>query len=414
MGRPKGSGKKKEVEIEETAPSDDSGGAAARSAVSRSRLDKMAKVLKSVSSIKQASDFVQDVSVVPTIFPMFDCQHVGGLPIGKLILVQGPSANGKSPYAIGLGRSFVEKGHFFNFIDAERATPAKWLRSLMGEYYDYPTFTVPEKIGTYEDVRAHVRQWCEAIGDARESGDIDPDTTGVIVLDSLKKLVPKNMMEELGKSFGGGDRPKRGPGAAKGHVDGMGGRGGQIKAGYNAAWVDELVPLLADTRTTMVMITRETVEEGEGFFAKETYTAQGGRHIKYDSSMWLRIVDSPVYQKVGDDEKAVVGHRHTIEILRSKVKAMHDRVVRTAYHTSNGVICPEGFDRVRDVLELSLDTGVLEMKGAYYVRSDDGESLGQGEAKTLERLRSEPALVQELETKCREKFNQNPEVLSVE
>lgn len=382
------------------------GRASERVQAGNARLDAMAALIKRIGDSRPASEVLREERVVPTIFPIFDHEiGVGGLPVGRVILVHGPSAEGKSPFGIGLGRSFLERGHFFDFVDAERTMTAEWTRSLLGEYFESGAFTAPSKIGMYEDVRAHVRRWAETIAEARGK-QIPEDTTGVVVIDSINKLVPEALWKELSKVTGAAGTEDNSKSWRKGKqkpgIDGMGGRAGQIMAGFNAAWMNEVVPLMADTQTTMVIIARESVEKGEGFFADDVINVKGGRAIKYDSSLWLRIVDSPTWQKVGDEKAVLVGRKHTIEIRRSKVGARKEKIPEAAYHTSNGVASPEGFDRVRDVFELSCDMGVMDQAGAYY--KFEGESVGQGEQKALEALRSSPDLCFKIEEACRAKF----------
>lgn len=384
--------------------------AAERAKANRSRLDAMVEVVKNMGGARPAHEVVREIQVVPTIFPILDWRlGVGGLPVGRIVLVHGPSAEGKTPFGIGLGRSFLERDHFFDFVDAERATDKKWAKALLGDFYEHPGFTTPGMIGAYEDVRAHARRWADGIGNARAKGLIDEDTTGVMLVDSIGRLMPKTLWDELGKATKADEdeakakkksriaKPKKG-------IDGMGGRAGQIKAAFNAAWLGELVPLCADTRTTVVIIARETKEEGSsngGFFADDIITVNGGRALLYDSSLWLRVVDSPIY--VGPEgAKQLVGFKHTVEIRRSKLGARREKIPEAAYFTSNGVAAPLGFDRYRDVLELGIELGAIEQKGSYYHL--DGEVLGQGKEKVLEKLRAEPGMLELAEATCRQKF----------
>lgn len=390
------------------------GRVAARASVARSNLKGMAEVVKNFEGLCPAADLIREVTVVPTIFPYFDWRvDVGGLPVGSIALVHGPSAEGKTPFVIGLGRSFLEGNHFFNWIDAEYSTPATWMKQQLGPYYNHIGFTAPKHVGTYEHVRSLVRRWCDGIGEARIKGLIDDDTTGVCVVDSISQLIPESAWDEMRKSAtpkaeaaraAAKEKPVRGRRQKpKGHIDGAGGRLGQIQAGYNAIWVKELGPLLYETRTSMVVIARETLEEGEGMFADDVVHVGGGRHLKYGSGLWLRAVSDPVWQKKGDEKGIIVGHKHTIEIRRSKVGPRREKMPVACYHTSNGAVCPEGFDRARDVLELATDmTDVLTMKGSNYYFT--GEHLGNGVPATLERLRAEPELCATLERECRSRF----------
>jgi hypothetical protein len=388
-----------------------------RANLSRAKFAEMTKVVDRIEGVRPASRLIREIEVVPTIFPAFDYHvDVGGLPTSTIVLVHGPSAEGKTPFVIGLGRSFLERNHFFNWIDVEYSTPAPWMRQQLGPYYEHPFFTAPVKIGTYENVRSLVRRWCDGIGEARNRGDVPEDTVGVCVIDSISQLIPETAWDEMRKAAttkaeaakvaameaaAKGKKPRRGA-KPKSHIDGLGGRLGQIQAGYNAVWVKELRPILYETRCTMVVIARETLVEGEGFFAQEEAHVGGGRHLKYGSDLWLRAVSDQVWQKRGE-ENLFVGHKHTIEIHRTKFAPKTEKIPEAYYHTSNGVACPEGFDRERDVLALASEMGgILDERGSNYYFA--GEHLGNGVPATLEKMRTDHALAAAIELECRSKF----------
>ncbi len=380
---------------------------AERASANRGQLDAMSKVASSIVGLKPAHEVVREDEAVPTIFPQFDFRvRLGGLPVSRICLVHGPSSEGKTPFVIGLGRSYLERDHFFNWIDAEHSTQASWMRTLLGPYYEHPGFTAPQNIRTYEDVRAGLRRWCEGIGEAREKGVIDKNTRGVAVIDSIRKLVPKALFDELSKMAAkavGESAEKSGgrfnKGKPKKHIDGAGGRAAQIKAAFNSALVDEFIPLLAETQTSLVVIARETKEAAEGFFDQDTFKVGGGEALKYDSSLWLRITDKKLWDEVGGGEVELAGTRHEIQIERTKHGPRLASRAVAAYHTSNGARSPLGFDRARDVFELALELEVITLKGAHY--SFETNKLGNGKPAALKGVREHVALI---EAACRERF----------
>lgn len=377
-----------------------------RGAQARSQLDGLAKLVESFDGVAPAAELLHDVVAVPTVFPAFDWRvEVGGLPVGSISLIYGPSSEGKTPLAIGLGRSFLERGHLFHLIDAERSTPAAWMRQMLGSFYDHPGFTMPEQIGSYEHVRAGVRRWCEGIARAREQGLVAEDTAGLCVVDSIGQLLPEGAWEEMGKTAtvkaeaeraAAKDKPKRW--RPKGYTDGAGKRLGQIQAGANSVWVKELTPLLADTRCSMAIITRESVEQ-EGLVT--VIRSIGGKDLRYGSGLWLRVESSPWNHAQGN-EKVLVGHRHTVQILRSKVGPKRERYNEAWFRTSNGAAMPEGFARPADVLELGRALGAVEERGSHVYF--DGESLGNGEPAVVRKLCEDEALAAALEAACRARF----------
>lgn len=357
----------------------------------RETLGQMAAIASSFKSWRPATEVLTSVEAVPTIFPQIDVlTKIMGWPISRFSLVHGPSSEGKSTFIIGLMRSFLMRGHFVGFADAERTTPPEWLQSLMGEYLGHPGFQALP-VRSYEQTVDSVREFCETIAEAREKGRLDQETTGIVCVDSIRKLVPKKLMATLLKEGADGKKGSRG-------VDGFGGRAAQVKAALNSSWMDELVPLLADTRMAMAVISRET-EDPDADFYSDDFKVGGGKALVYDSSLVLRVQRS--FLKDTEDPKKVFGERHRVEIRKTKVAGKETKRPTAHFHTSNGTASPAGFDRARDVLELAKEQGVITLTGSSYNFGDD--LLGRGELKTLVRLREDLDLLGEIELASRNK-----------
>jgi recombination protein RecA len=362
----------------------------------RERLAALGEVASEFKDWRPRAEVIKNVEAVPTIFPDYDrATGVGGHPISRFALVHGPSNEGKTSFHLGLGLSFLKRGHFFAFADAERTTPDKWVRELMAEAADHPAF-VALPVKSYEQVRKGVRDLCDKVATAREKGRLPPDTTGLIVIDSIRKLVPEKLWKNLTASLGTTDKRRD-----KG-VDGFGGRAGQLKAALNAAWVDELIPLLADTRMAMVVIARETkdVDAETDLFATRDWKTGGGAALFYESSVAVRVTRDWVTEGKEKDRK-LVGERHRLEIHKTKIAGKSVKVPAAYFHTSNGAATPAGFDLARDVLELGLEHGVLRTVGSYVKLGR--ASLGQGKVAAHRRISEDVALLARLEAAVREK-----------
>lgn len=302
----------------------------------------------------------------PTIFPSINrATRIGGWPIGRITTIHGPSNHGKTLLAHGLGFSFLGAGGFYNLIDAEHTTPQQWLvelgSSVGRDVLSHPGF-VASRPTCFEEVVDNVRQTLDTIGEAKAKGSLASATPALIVIDSIRKLSPKNLLAKLLKD-----------GAAKAGADGMNGRGGQYRAALVAQWLDELVPLAAHVGATIAFIAREyekpvdvgpmgrkPSEVGEG----QDYRIGGGKALVFDSSMLARVTRSFVYEGAGED-KEVVGERHTVRISKTKVAGKDGKYSEGWFHTSNGKLTPAGFDRARDLLELAISAGVVRQKGAW-------------------------------------------------
>lgn len=359
-------------------------------AANRDLLDGMGEVASSFKDWRPAQEVLTSVEAVPTIFPQYDiATRVMGHPTARFCRLRGPSNEGKTTFMIGLMKSFLMKNHFAALADAERTTPPEWLEEMMGDYLGHPAFgALPVK--TYEHTVDAVRQYCETIAEGRIKGRIPEETTALVCIDSIRKLVPKNLLANLLKDGATGKKASKG-------VDGFGGRGGQIKAALNAAWVDELVPLLADTRCSMLIVARETVDPDAGMW-DEGIKVGGGTALYYDSSLDIRVGRTFITEP--DDKKRILGERHRVEIRKTKVGKKELKIPFGYFHTSNGVVSPVGFDLARDVLELAKNEGVIELKGASY--SYGGERLAVGAEKMLAVLYQNGDLLHEIEMASRE------------
>jgi recombination protein RecA len=363
----------------------------------------LAKVASRFEAWEPAVEVCTKVQAVPTVFVQLDAiTRVAGWPTKRFGMVHGPSNEGKTAFLIGLMLSFLQRGHFASLVDAERTTPATWLEQMMRKFAHHPGF-VALRPTTYEATVDAVRQWCTTIGEAKAKGEIDPTTSGIVVVDSLRKLVPKKLLATLLKEGAEEQETKKRYGGSKG-VDGLGGRAAQMKAALNAAWLDEMVPLLDQTGTSMIVIARESENPDQHQqWDGEDFKVGGGKAIFYDSSMVVRVLRDGWVRDVNDDgEVTDVGERHCIEIRKTKVGRKEARIPTGYFHTSNGVITPAGFDRTRDVLDLAKREGVVQTHGSWLYWGS--EKLGQGEPKALRRLYSEPDLVKALEAAVREQF----------
>jgi len=356
----------------------------------RERLAAITRVASRFEGFRPAGEVLTKVRAVPTIFPMLNsATRCGGWPIERIGLVHGESQGGKTNLVLGLGKSFLERDSFFCYIDSEFATPAEYVAQMMGEYNDHPGFQAMRP-NSYEETRDAVRRFVDSLAAAKDKGELDKDTSALLVVDSIRKLIPLRMVEALEKE------------AEKVGLDGMRGMAGSYRAALNAAWMDELTGLLFNTGTAMVIIARERKRLNAKPFEKE-YEIGGGESLVYESSIACRVTRT--FVKDGDD---IVGERNNVRIWKSKVGSKVDgKWSDCGFHTSNGIKYPLGFDRARDVLEMSLACGVVDKKGGRtWVTVDAGplgagEVFGNSEAEAAQYLRTAPdarAAIEELAT----------------
>lgn len=283
----------------------------------------------------------------------------------------------------GLGLSYLRAGHFYAYVDAEHTTPETWLRDLMAQHAENPAFLAQRPV-TFEETVDAVRELVDGVAKARNDGDLEPDTSALIVIDSIRKLVPKNLLAKI---------LKHGADGAKGSVDGAGGRAAQMRAALNAQWLDELTPLLSHTKTSLVFISRETEDPNADPSAKKygtDFKVGGGKALVYDSSLVCRITRAAWVKESSADNARIIGEKHRVRIHKTKVGGKEGRYTDAFFHTSNGVLQPPGFDPARDLLEMALERGDVVQSGSWYSTAADGESIGQGKNAAVKYLYDNP------------------------
>lgn len=364
------------------------------------RMKALAAVASKFKMFRPASEVLTRVEAVPTRFVQLDHgTGVGGLPTERIVLVHGPSGEGKTYCTIGLCDSYLQRDHFAAIIDAERTTPITWLEEAMGERARHPFFFA-ERPTTYEETVKKVREFTNTVKKVRDAGEVPDETRALLVVDSIRKLVPENIFAKIMQTA----KPK------KGEKEKVRDRAAQIKAAMNSAWMDELVPLLEQTKCTMVIIARETDDPEADMWTKATgndFKVGGGKALYYDASLVLRVERDRYVQEKGEEENAkpkVYGERHCVTIRKTKISGREDKVTRTYFHTSNGVLVPKGFDRARDVLDLARRFGIVETSGSWLKW---GRWKRQGEHAAVKSLHEDDETLIGMELAVREQFRRH-------
>jgi recombination protein RecA len=362
------------------------------------RKSPQAKALEAVaerfSAFRPAREALRVVRAVPTRFPQVDhALRVNGWPIECFTLIHGPSGDGKTEFAIGLEDSFLARDHFAFHIDAERTTPITWVEQLMGARAMHPRFFAvrPE---SYEATIADVRNFLNALVAAKEAEEISEDTSALVVVDSLRKLVPANLMKEILESE-----------AEAKDVKGGRDRSAQLQAKMNAAWMDELVPLLERAGAGFVAIAREMQDPDADMWAKKfgtDYKIAGGGAIYYDASVVARVERVGWIGEGEGKDRKTYGERRRVTIRKTKVAGKEDRTAVAHFHSSNGVLVPAGFDQQRDVLEMAKRFAIVDQKGSWF--TFEGERVGNGEHNAVRRLHEDAPLFDRLHTAVRSAF----------
>jgi RecA/RadA recombinase len=335
---------------------------------------------------ERPSKIFSPVRAIPSIFPAVDVAlGCGGIPLERYMLVHGPAGGGKTQFGIGLGLSFLDAGQLFALQEPETTTPMAFISSLMGKQDRNPRF-VAGRPENYERAVDDVREFCEGVATAVLKKKLPAGTGGLVVCDSITKLVPKSLLDKLIEE-----------GAEKGGVDGMSGAAGRYIAALNAQWCRELTGLLYRTGCSFLAVARERVNMSK---YGPHYMVPGGTDLVFEASIRFRVVRKPV--KVGSH---VVGSRHEVQILKTKVADGTLETVEAYFHTANGSDGTTiGFDRARDVWVLAEELKFVKRfkrKKTVGYETFDGEILPDDVEANVRRLREDHAMRDAIEQKCR-------------
>jgi len=278
-----------------------------------------------------------------------------GFPRGRVIEVYGPESSGKTTLTLHVVANCQKMGGTCAFIDAEHALDPQYARRL-GVDLDSLLISQPDHGEQALDI-------CETLA---KSGAID-----LVVIDSVAALVPKAEIEgEMGDSFVG------------------------LQARLMSQALRKLTAVTAKTNTTLIFINQIREKIGVMFGSPETTT--GGRALKFYSSVRIDI------RRIGQIKNGdmPVGARTKATVVKNKVAPPFRK-------TEFDILFNEGINRLGELLDLSVDQGIIRRSGTWM---SYGETrLGQGRERAREFLKEHPEMAVEIEEKLLDKMLPKPQ-----
>lgn len=265
------------------------------------------------------------VEVVSTgCLPLDLALGVGGLPRGRVTEIYGPESSGKTTLAMHVVAEAQKLGDVCAFIDAEHALDPKYAAAI-GVNTDDLLVSQPDS----------GEQALEIADKLVKSGAV-----GVIVIDSVAALTPRaEIMGEMGDS----------------HVG--------LQARLMSQALRKLTAELNKTNTICIFINQLREKIGIQWGSPETTT--GGRALKFYSSIRLDI------RRIGAIKQGVevVGNETRVKVAKNKVAPPFKQA-------EFDIMYGKGISREGALLDLGVDVGVVQKKGAWYNFGD--VQLGQG------------------------------------
>ena len=295
------------------------------------------------------------VDVIPTGSLAIDLAiGVGGIPRGRVTEIYGPESSGKTTLCLHVIAEAQRIGGVCAFVDMEHALDPVYSQRL-GVDVDNLYISQPD---TGE-------QALEITDALVRSGAVD-----VVVLDSVAALVPRAELE---------------------------GEMGDTHVGLQARLMSQALRKLSgaiEQSNTAVLFTNQ-LREKIGIMFGNPETTTGGRALRFYASLRLDIRRIQAIKR--KDE--VIGNRTRVKVTKNKVAPPFRQC-------EIDILYNEGFSKEGDVIDLGVETGIIEKRGAFY-RYNDG-LIGQGRENAKEYLRDNPELMYEIEALIRQSYNIMP------
>jgi protein RecA len=314
-------------------------------------LDKIEKDYGKGTVMKLGEQPKWEVSTIPSGSIALDhALGIGGYPRGRVVEIYGPESSGKTTLAIHAIAEAQKTGGIAAIVDAEHAFDRTYAKKL-GVDVDTLLISQPD----------NGEQALEIVDHLIRSGAID-----VIVIDSVAALTPKAEIEgEMGDSKMG------------------------LQARLMSQALRKLTASISKTNTCCIFINQLRDKIGVMFGNPETTT--GGNALKFYSSV---RVDVRRITQLKDGEEAT-GNRVRAKIVKNKLappfrKAEFD------------IVFGEGISMIGEIIDLGVEFDIIKKSGSWFSYGDT--KLGQGRDAVKQVILDNPALMEEIEQKIREKL----------
>ena len=265
-----------------------------------------------------------------------------GIPRGRIVEIFGPESSGKTTLALTVAAHAQKEGGVAAFIDAEHALDPSWARKI--------GVNIDDLLVSQPDSGEQALEICELL--------VRSNAVDLIVVDSVAALVPKAEIEgEMGDASMG------------------------LQARLMSQAMRKLTGIIARSSCTVVFINQIREKIGVMFGSPETTT--GGRALKFYSSVRIDVRRTGAL-KEGD---VTVGSRTRARIVKNKIAPpFRDAEFDIMYD--------EGISASGDLIDLAVDTKVVQKSGSWFSYGDTRLAQGREAAKHF--LKANPELFKEI------------------
>ena len=295
---------------------------------------------------------VQKIDVISTgCLPLDVALGVGGVPRGRIVEIYGPESSGKTTIALHIIAEAQKAGGTAAFIDAEHA--------LDPIYAEHLGVNVSDLYVSQPDNGEQALDICDTL--------VRTASVDVVVVDSVAALTPKAEIDgDMGEN----------------HVG--------LQARLMSQALRKLAGIANKSKTCIIFINQ--LREKIGVMFGNPETTAGGKALKFYASvrMDVRRVDTI---KNGDE---FVGNRTKIKIVKNKLAPPFKTV-------EFDIIYGKGISKTGCILDMAVEQGICQKTGSWFSYND--EKIGQGKENAKKYLEDNPNVLNEIESKIKEKLN---------
>ncbi len=273
---------------------------------------------------------------------------IGGLPRGRVVEIYGPESSGKTTLCQHVVAEAQKMGGICAYIDMEHALDPRYAArcgvDVNNLYVSQP------------DTGEQALEIADTL--------IRSSTMDVVVIDSVAALVPRAEIEgEMGDA----------------HVG--------LQARLMSQALRKMSGFIKQTNTVVIFTNQLRMKIGVMFGNPET--TSGGNALKFYASVRLDIRRLETIK----DKNEIIGSR-------ARVKVKKNKVAPPFTECEFDIMYNEGISKTGDVVDLGVQMGLLDKRGAYYRYGDT--LLGQGRENAKAFLAQNPAFLHELENLIRQ------------
>jgi recombination protein RecA len=284
------------------------------------------------------------IDVIPTGSLALDLAlGVGGIPRGRVVEIFGPESSGKTTVMLHVIANAQKAGGLAAFIDAEHALDPAYAKRLGVNLNDL--------LVSQPDSGEEALTIVETLA---RSNALD-----VIVIDSVAALVPKAELEgEMGMATMG------------------------MQARLMSQALRKLTSSLAKAKTACVFTNQ--IREKVGIMFGNPETTPGGKALKFYASVRIDIRRKDTLK---DSAGNSIGNHVKVKIVKNKVAPPFAEA-------EFDILFNQGINREGSILDVGLDQGVVDKKGAWL--QFNGELIGQGKEAAQRTLLEKPDLAKKI------------------